>query len=299
MDNVAIGGTTPLAGAFTTLRVNSTISLAGSTGTSGYVMTSNGASAPTWSALPAGSITITDDTTTNATRYLAFTSATSGSITGQNVASTKLQFNPSTGLLSSTGLNLSGLTASSAVATDASKNLVSVTNTGSGNNVLATSPTLVTPILGTPTSGNLANCTMPAGSVIQVVTANDTTDTTSSSSTFSDTNITATITPKFSTSKILVLVSLNGVNKTSSNTRLIAQLVRNASTALLQFGGYLGNTGNTNTNGGGGASCTLLDSPATTSATSYKVQIQSDNNTGTVYVNLDAYSTITLMEIAG
>ena len=53
----------------------------------------------------------------------------------------------------------SSLTASSAVATDASKGLVSVTNTGTGNNVLATSPTLVTPILGTPQSGSLVNCT--------------------------------------------------------------------------------------------------------------------------------------------
>jgi hypothetical protein len=32
-------------------------------------------------------------------------------------------------------------------------------STGSGNNVLSTSPTLVTPLLGTPTSGNLSNCT--------------------------------------------------------------------------------------------------------------------------------------------
>lgn len=47
---------------------------------------------------------------------------------------------------------MSALTASSAVATDASKNLVSVTNTGTGSNVLATSPTLVTPNLGTPTT---------------------------------------------------------------------------------------------------------------------------------------------------
>jgi len=53
----------------------------------------------------------------------------------------------------------SSLTASSAVATDASKALVSVTNTGTGDNVLATSPTLVTPILGTPQSGTLTNCT--------------------------------------------------------------------------------------------------------------------------------------------
>ena len=54
---------------------------------------------------------------------------------------------------------LSGLTASTALALDASKNVVSVTNTGTGNNVLATSPTLVTPILGTPTSVTLTNAT--------------------------------------------------------------------------------------------------------------------------------------------
>ena len=35
------------------------------------------------------------------------------------------------------------------------------TSTGTGNVVLSTSPTLVTPVLGTPTSGNLANCTFP------------------------------------------------------------------------------------------------------------------------------------------
>ena len=108
INNMIIGGTTPLAGTFTDLRFNNTLSLAGSTGTAGYVVTSNGASAPTWQALPASGITITDDTTTNATRYLAFTSATSGTITGQNVASTKLQFNPSTGVLASTTFSGSG-----------------------------------------------------------------------------------------------------------------------------------------------------------------------------------------------
>jgi hypothetical protein len=50
----------------------------------------------------------------------------------------------------------SSLTASSAVATDASKNLVSVTNTGTGNNVLATSPTLVTPVLGAASATSLS-----------------------------------------------------------------------------------------------------------------------------------------------
>jgi hypothetical protein len=43
------------------------------------------------------------------------------------------------------------------------------TSTGSGNNVLSTSPTLVTPILGTPTSGTLTNCTgLPVASVVNL-----------------------------------------------------------------------------------------------------------------------------------
>jgi hypothetical protein len=54
---------------------------------------------------------------------------------------------------------LSGLTASTALALDASKNVVSVANTGTGSNVLATSPTLVTPALGTPASGVMTNVT--------------------------------------------------------------------------------------------------------------------------------------------
>ena len=82
------------------LNVNSTIALGGSTGTAGYVLTSNGASAPTWQANASG-LAIVDDTTTNATRYLTFTDVTTGNITTGNVSSTKLQFNPSTGQLSS------------------------------------------------------------------------------------------------------------------------------------------------------------------------------------------------------
>jgi len=64
-----------------------------------------------------------------------------------------------TTLSASSTATLSGLTASTALALDASKNIVSVTNTGTGSNVLATSPTLVTPILGTPTSATLTNAT--------------------------------------------------------------------------------------------------------------------------------------------
>jgi len=66
-----------------------------------------------------------------------------------------------TGLPISTGV--SGLAAGVAtfLATPSSANLAAALTdeTGSGANVFATSPTLVTPILGTPTSGTLDNCT--------------------------------------------------------------------------------------------------------------------------------------------
>jgi len=84
-------------------------------GTNGYVLTL-AAGVPTWAAAAATGITISDDTTTNATRYLTFTSATTGSITSENVSSTKLKYNPSTGELSapvqisSNGININSTT---------------------------------------------------------------------------------------------------------------------------------------------------------------------------------------------
>jgi hypothetical protein len=99
---MTIGATTAAAAKVTTLDITSTLALAGSTGTAGYVLTSNGASAPTWNA-NANGVTITDDTTTNATRYITFSELTAGTETTLDVSSTKLQFNPSTGNLSASG----------------------------------------------------------------------------------------------------------------------------------------------------------------------------------------------------
>lgn len=94
--------------------------------------------------------------------------------------------------------------------------------TGSGKFVFDTSPTLVTPLLGTPTSGNLSNCTalnatqltsgtvpaarFPPGSVVQVILFQLTvgTEVHTTSSTYQATGLTATITPVFSTSKIKI-----------------------------------------------------------------------------------------------
>lgn len=49
-----------------------------------------------------GSVDVANDTSTNATRYLIFTSSTSGTISSTSVSTTKLQFNPSSGNLSAT-----------------------------------------------------------------------------------------------------------------------------------------------------------------------------------------------------
>ena len=72
-------------------------------GTSGYVLTSNGTSVPSWQT-NAASVSVTDDTTTVSTRYPLFANQTSGSITTQFTSSTKLQFVPSTGTLTATVL---------------------------------------------------------------------------------------------------------------------------------------------------------------------------------------------------
>jgi hypothetical protein len=78
-----------------------------SAGTSGQVLTSNGSGAPTWST-PTAYATVTDDTTTNATRYPLFANQTTGNLTTEYTASTKYQFNPSTGILTATGFSGSG-----------------------------------------------------------------------------------------------------------------------------------------------------------------------------------------------
>lgn len=140
-----------------------------------------------------------------------------------------------------------------------------------------------------------------AGKVLQVVSGTTTTFVSSTSSTPSDTTLTATITPKFATSKIAIFVSQNGIERSASSTTngTNLYLVRD-STTIFQFAlavGYSGSAltliSNSNVN--------YLDSPATTSATTYKTQYASYNNSGTsrIQSNTGDTSTIILMEIAG
>ena len=75
--------------------------LASAAGDANKVLQSNGTSAPSW-VTPTAYATVTDDTTTNATRYPLFANQTTGNLATEYVSSTKFQFNPSTGTLSAT-----------------------------------------------------------------------------------------------------------------------------------------------------------------------------------------------------
>ena len=137
-----------------------------------------------------------------------------------------------------------------------------------------------------------------AGQVLQVVNATYSTEVSSSSSTYSDTGLTATITPKFSSSKILVLVSQVGLQK-SNNEGIRLRLVR-GSTTIVQMETAAAYTNTTTQNRVGGTSTTYLDSPATTSATTYKTQFGTADNTASATLQAgNTTSTITLLEIAG
>jgi hypothetical protein len=141
-----------------------------------------------------------------------------------------------------------------------------------------------------------------AGVVLQVVNATTNTQVTTSSSTYADTTLTATITPKFATSKILVLVSQNGVAKYTNDLTVRIKLLRN-STDLIQLAGQAAYTQTGLYLDIGSVSGDYLDSPATTSATTYKTQFAAFSGVATAVVQnsqlLATTSTITLMEIAG
>jgi len=121
----------------------------------------------------------TGDTTGNLI-IQANTSTTVGtfSSTGLAVVGSLTSTTPAAGafttLSASSTATLSGLTASTALALDASKNIVSVTNTGSGNNVLATSPTITGATLTTSAFNGTVGATTPSTGAFTTLSASST-----------------------------------------------------------------------------------------------------------------------------
>jgi hypothetical protein len=135
-----------------------------------------------------------------------------------------------------------------------------------------------------------------AGSVLQVVNATYSTQVSTTSASYVTSNLTASITPRFSTSKILVLISGSGSAAPNGGARFI--VYRNGTTALTST------FQNDIENPSGAYSLAVpvnlsaIDSPAATSSTSYTLYFLSVSGTAYAQIN-GATSSITLMEIAG
>jgi hypothetical protein len=128
--------------------------------------------------------------------------------------------------------------------------------------------------------GTTASWVAPAsgGKLLQVIYGSSTTSTTISSSTFTDTTLSTSITPSSATSKVLILVNQLGTIKRTNETPTGAlQLLRDSTVVLNPSNAkdeqaylYLSTTNTIEL--AYGFTISYLDSPSTTSATTYKTQ---------------------------
>jgi len=163
-------------------------------------------------------------------------------------------------------------------------------------NAFGTSVNLASNVTGTlPAANGGSGRTAVTGNVLQVVQGSNATQMTTTSTSFVDTGLTASITPSSSSNKILIIVDAQG--QFAANTGFGNAIVR-GSTAIFQtnsYSNYDSSATQTNTR----ATYCYLDSPSTTASTAYKLQVNA-YNPGTIYQNDgDNKTTMTLMEIAG
>ena len=168
----------------------------------------------------------------------------------------------------------------------------------------------ILPVDGAPTNGG--------GGIIQIVHVNTSTHTYDTSTSYVDlTDVTATITPKFSSSKVLIQCTL-AVSK-ENNHSFLGRIVRNGSVITGSGGGAESGHGNqidgvwwnirTTTYSPNPFTVSYLDSPSSTSAITYKAQGKTTNSTYPFAINrtvssndqeyaTPAFSMITLMEVS-
>ena len=155
-------------------------------------------------------------------------------------------------------------------------------------------------------AGGIPSWAAPAGGgkVLQVVTANYSTATTINSGTYTDSGLSATITPTLATSKVLILVSqpaVVGIRAASTELQYRAnyKLLRDATdiNEMELSIGIKGTPAATQWETNSIANMNYLDSPATTSATTYKTQGSGGTNSGITFQQNTANATMTLLEI--
>lgn len=157
----------------------------------------------------------------------------------------------------------------------------------------------------TQTSGNVLtaawlNDLRGAFRILQVVSASTSTEVASATATHADTGLTATITPQSSSSKILVYVAHpQSYKDTGNGFNCINLRIMRGATNIQTVVTTAGFTGSVMDNVFG-ITGVVLDSPATTSATTYKTQFASAFGASSVKVQFGSAgtSTIILMEVS-
>lgn len=184
----------------------------------------------------------------------------------------------SAGTSSGTAINISGDTSGNlAFTTQAGANTITVPN--------ATGTMLTT---GSPQSG----------SVIQTVSARNTSSTTTASTTFVTTGFSASISPRFSTSKILVLCSGGYLRASGNYNQAFLTIYRNSTNLGDTTSGLMkGDAGVAASQVDVPVAMSYYDAPATTSSTTYTVYLHTDSSTSSFGLD-SSPTTLMLMEIA-
>ena len=155
----------------------------------------------------------------------------------------------------------------------------------------------------TKLSGNLpalngsALTNIDGGKILQVIHAFTTTVFTTTSSTFADIGLSASITPSSSSNKVFAFGNIGGI-ETSGNNYGHGAFLRDSTTIIADLDrgiGYTADSGRAGTN----SSFFILDSPSSTSSLTYKLQFRIPAGGGTITTQTNSSrSAITLMEVA-
>lgn len=153
-------------------------------------------------------------------------------------------------------------------------------------------------------SGGLPVWSSPAGGgkILQVVSNVNATSTSTTSTSYVDSGLTASITPSSTSSRIYVIITQSvQTTRAGNDTTGHVRLLRGATTVWNtgDVGNlYMGQGSGTETTMAGPFSVTFVDSPATTSSTTYKTQIRNSGASQAIAAQFNnSPSTITLMEV--
>jgi hypothetical protein len=162
-------------------------------------------------------------------------------------------------------------------------------------------------LTGTIPQGNVANASLGAvtalpaaiatGKILQVVQDTLTSQFSTSSSTYADTGLTASITPSSTSNKILILLDMLTCTVSGNANNGIGMKILRDTTEIFEDAWFIYNFDGTAIQSNSG-SYQYTDSPSSTSSLTYKVQLKARTNSASINP-LPSTATITLMEIAG